>query len=97
MLFPDFCRFFLKTLERNTLSNMNNLKAASSELNRAISEKDIYFSLTDLFVSLGQICHASSTNINEIGACLHAGVLPGAYREVIDSISVSEKKVFEDP
>ena len=39
----------------------------------------------------------SSTNINEIGACLHAGVLPGAYREVIDSISVSEKKVFEDP
>ena len=63
MLFPDFCRFFLKTLERNTLSNMNDLKAACSELNRAISEKDIYFSLTDLFVSLGQICHASDKPI----------------------------------
>ena len=39
----------------------------------------------------------SSTNFNEIGACLHAGVLPNAYREVIDSIIISEKKVFEDP
>ena len=39
----------------------------------------------------------SSTNINEISACLHAGVLPDAYREVIDSISITEKKVFEDP
>ena len=39
----------------------------------------------------------SSSNINDINTCLHAGVLPEAYREVIDSISISEKKVFEEP
>lgn len=39
----------------------------------------------------------SSSNINDINTCLHAGVLPEAYREAIDSISISEKKVFEEP
>ena len=58
-----FAAFFLKALERNTLSNMNDLKAACSELKRAIREKDIDFSLTDLFASLGQICHASDKPI----------------------------------
>ena len=58
-----FAAFFLKALERNTLSNMGGLKTACSELKRAIREKDIDFSLTDLFASLGQICHASDKPI----------------------------------
>ena len=58
-----FAAFFLKALERNTLSNMNDLKAACSKLKHAIREKVIDFSLTDLFASLGQICHASDKPI----------------------------------
>ena len=39
----------------------------------------------------------SSTKVNDISTCLHAGVLPDVYCEVIDKINVSEKKVFDDP
>lgn len=58
-----FAAFFLKALERNTLSNADDLNAACSELKRAIREKDTDFSLTDLFTSLGQICYASDKPI----------------------------------